>query len=326
MPGHKYRSGAGEPASEGTGEPAVSAKVAAYLFAYTKAQLRELIDRDDVQPGGWYSTQHQSLVTRHAYRGVNRILTSLTAAVRGWHSPFWVTARQAIALGGRIKPLEYRRYVPACLFREIQWAKNDNGERKLRSCLLPARFYRLYNTDQADGLIIPASPSRPVCIDPLQAARSLVMNLAEVPEIHYGGDRSYYNVLEDFINLKDPSLFPSPARHANSLLHEAVHFSLRRVLPGTRYEFNKEDSAEYAIEEVWTQLTTSWLLAHLGIDDPELTRHSASYCQGWLSALTGPKALFVIGSRSQRIFDWMTHAVPASEPIKKTVTADADAV
>lgn len=83
----------------------------------------------------------QNLITKRTYRGINAFLLHSL----GYASPFWLTFRQAQAVGGKV-----RRGEKACPVVFWKWLEiEEDGEKKRIPVL---RYYRVLNTEQIDGL------------------------------------------------------------------------------------------------------------------------------------------------------------------------------
>ena len=92
-----------------------------------------------------------NLVSRRPYRGINVFLLGLRAA----STPWWVTFRQAKALGGSVRAGE--RSSPVIFWRWVDQTESEEREtprrRERRRERLPVlRYYSVFNLDQTEGI------------------------------------------------------------------------------------------------------------------------------------------------------------------------------
>lgn len=280
--------------------------ISRYVLALIEANERPVLHRP------LNGVDHRTLVAQHVFRGVNKIITGLTSTSRGYSSPFWLTAQQALALQGR--PRRGETYTPIVLYRRIAWkADNEVG----RSCLIPAAYYRAFNLDQVDGIAPPSLPERRLTDNPIGAARALLASLPESPVILHGATQAHYSPSSDTIQMPPADGFDSPELAAHVLLHEACHWSgspsrlSRTTLVPARYH---RDLLVRGEEEISVEIASSWLTAHLGIHGPHLTKRVASYCGSWADAIRrDPKCIFRCANAAQKMFDYLTQAGPVAE-------------
>jgi antirestriction protein ArdC len=100
----------------------------------------------------------RSLSTRKPYRGVNVLLLGITAAERGYASPFWGTSRQINALGGHIRKGQSKANdaggTEVLLWKSAVKHEDDaeNPGQKVDRKILLARTFYVFNADQCEGL------------------------------------------------------------------------------------------------------------------------------------------------------------------------------
>ena len=125
--------------------------------------------------------------------------------------------------------------------------------------------------------------------------------------------RAYYRPSSDDIHMPDITTFTSTAAYFSVLGHECGHAvaNHRRL----DLEFAAQETASaYALEEVYAQLTSAMICAHLGIA-PQ-TEMDAAYIKHWLDVCgSGPRAIFGLASKAQAATDWiLTQAGNAARP------------
>jgi antirestriction protein ArdC len=100
--------------------------------------------------------------------------------------------------------------------------------------------------------------------------------------------------------------FVDAASYYSCLGHEAGHAvgAKHRLDRGLTGRFG---SAKYAMDEVVAELTSSFVMADLGIANQPRAEHAA-YLESWLKVLkNNPRAIFTAASKAQAAADW-THA------------------
>ena len=85
----------------------------------------------------------RNLLTKRAYRGINVFLL----LAMDYESPYWLTFRQAIQLGGTVKKGE--RSCPVVFWKHTEIEDEQTGEKREIPLL---RYYRVFNTAQCEGI------------------------------------------------------------------------------------------------------------------------------------------------------------------------------
>lgn len=161
------------------------------------------------------------------YTGINTLYLWAIADACGYRSRFWMTSRQAEALGGNVRLGEWGSlcvYYSAATKRESDPATGEERDRKFRFL----RHYVVYNCDQIDGLpafyyppLIPDTP-----IDPSARQAEIDRFFKAIPaDVRHGGNEAYYNPSRDFIQLPHPRSFKSMDYYASIRAHESLHWS-----------------------------------------------------------------------------------------------------
>lgn len=220
----------------------------------------------------------RNLKTGKEYNGVNVLLLWAEAQEKGYTSPFWLTYKQAVELGGNVKRGEK-------LTVGIFWGskevieENDNGDEEARKIGFAKAFY-VFNLDQCEGIARPDTISAGNDWKPLEAAETLIRNAgARVIE---GGIRAYYSLTSDEIHMPDRERFASAENFYAVNLHELTHWTghTSRCARDLKNRFGDE---AYAMEELVAELGAAFLSAETGIQG-QLEGH-ASYIKSWLKVL-----------------------------------------
>jgi antirestriction protein ArdC len=250
--------------------------------------------------------------TGEPYRGINTLLLWLTAAERGWASPWWFTFRQALALGACVRKGE--RGTLVVYASSLTRRETDEAGREVKRTVPFLKGYTVFNAAQIDGL--PERFAEPVAEPaPLseRVRRAEAFFAATGAGIRDGGGRAFYRISEDFIGMPARACFESGEAWAATLAHELVHWTrhpdrLDRDLGRKRW-----GDAGYAAEELVAELGAAFLCADLGLDAEPREDHAA-YVGGWLELLERDvRALFVLSGHAQRAVDFLHALQPAAQ-------------
>ena len=125
-----------------------------------------------------------NLVSRRPYRGINVFLLGFRAA----STPWWLTFRQAKALGGSVRagerstPVIFWRWVDRS-GRETEAGGASEGSGTPRRERLPVlRYYSVFNLDQTEGIDVAKVPAvDPSAIDDVPTAEEIVARFPDPP-------------------------------------------------------------------------------------------------------------------------------------------------
>lgn len=247
----------------------------------------------------WDSTtgMPRNLVSGKPYRGSNVFMCMLA----GFASPFWVTFKQAKALGGTIRKGE--SYTPI-LFWKFP-TKEEKAKGKHPFC----RFYKVWNSEQVDGIgeaVAKASRGEAVSVDPITAAEALIESYCGKPDIRHGGGAAYYTPSEDSVTVPARDSFESAEAYYRTLFHELAHSTGHRnrlARPGVVNPV-RFASHEYSEEELVAEMAAAMLASEAGIATEELDANSAAYLDHWLGVLkANPEMLITAGGAAQKASD-----------------------
>lgn len=196
------------------------------------------------------------------YRGINTILLLMVATAKGYRSPYWMTYRKALVLGGQVRRGETAITVTySDSFEKLE--SNGQGLAELRRIWF-LKEYKVLNADQIDSL--PERYRAPADEMPahtrIARAEAFFANLRA--DIRHDGGVPFYAPRLDFIQMPPPEEFFSAKAYWATLAHEAVHWTghpsrLDRGLSLRRYEEH-----ELAAEELTAELGAAFLCASCG--------------------------------------------------------------
>lgn len=247
----------------------------------------------------------RNLASQRPYRGFNVFMLSL----RGYASPFWLTAKQLERMGGQIKPEE--KPVPVVCWRwramiEIASGKDESGEKEIWSpwCW----FYEVFNTDQCLGITHKLPKIRRREFNPIQTCEKIVGGMPTRPKLEHTEAKACYRPLFDTVNMPNADLFSSNEEYYSVLFHELVHSTGHQERLG-RHKILKKgfDSFVhmYSQEELVAEMGAAFLCAHAGIESSTM-ENSGAYIEAWLKKLNSDKrAVFFAAAHAQKAVDFI---------------------
>jgi antirestriction protein ArdC len=242
-------------------------------------------------------------LTRRSYCGINILLLWSALEDRGFASPYWVTFKQCIAMGGSVRKGEKGthvyfadRFVPQ---KEKARAEKDGDEANSIAFL---KRYTVFNSEQCDGLpkglIAKAEPKPEWQIVP--EAEALIA--ATGADFRIGGDQAFYVPSEDFIRIPNQTAYADQINWYRTAFHELGHWTGHK----TRLDRNlttKFGTVDYAREELVAEMATAFVCASLGI--VPTVRH-ADYIGNWLKVLKeDAKAIVRAASLASKASDFI---------------------
>jgi len=256
-----------------------------------------------LQGGGVPLSLPKNAATGASYSGINILLLWGAAEENGFSSPYWMTFRQALAIGGAVRrgetgsPVVFGdRFIPK---REAERVAAEGGEAEAVPFL---KRYVVFNAEQCERLperfSAPQPPANPRDIIP-RAERLIAATGAD---FRIGGDKAFYVPSEDFIRTPPMAAFFEPVNFYRTAFHELGHWTghasrLAREFKG-RY-----GSHAYAREELVAELSSAFLCASLGI--APTVRH-ADYLGSWLEVLKEDnRAIFNAASLASKAADFI---------------------
>lgn len=247
----------------------------------------------------------RSLSTGKPYRGINPFLLQCAAIAAGYESPWWGTYDQIKERGGQVRKGEHGTLI-VFWKRYVRKAKTPDEEDRQSFVL---RTYKVFNAEQADGLVSPPAPgsSPREDVDPIaECEQAIARYLANGgPELRHGGGRAFYSPPNDVVTLPHRSAFDSSAVYYGTAFHELVHSTghKSRLARPNLLNFHHFGDPDYSEEELTAEMGSAFLAAMTGIDAVTLP-NSAAYLASWLKVLRSDSKMVVTAAgRAQRAAD-----------------------
>lgn len=257
----------------------------------------------------------RNLASGKPYRGINVLLLHMQAMAHGYHDHRWLTYRQAAELGAYVRQGETG--TPIVFFKWQEIASDEREPDKPPKVRPMLKSFTVFNIEQVDNLppTYQSAPATPVWT-PVERAEDLLLGSGAV--IRQGGNRAYYVLDQDVIQLPPAAYFPHAAAFYGTALHELTHWTGHPDRCGR--PLGKQHGLDaYAFEELVAEMGAAFLCAHCGL--PGQLEH-ASYIDHWLQALRRDKRLiFVAAGKAQAAADFLLCATGLQPCAQRTALA-----
>jgi antirestriction protein ArdC len=246
----------------------------------------------------------QLRATGQEYRGINQLLLTLTASMEGYSSPYWLTFKQALELGGNVRKGE--RSTEIVFYKKLTVEDRDapEGEEERKKQIPMLRSYRVFNAEQCEGLPerFTAKPTaEPVDGKARDAAAEAALRSCGAT-IREGGNRAFFAPGPDLVQLPPFHAFESVGAYLATLAHELTHWTGHSSRLD-RLKLAPFGSPDYAREELVAEIGAAFICARLGIAGEHIDDH-ASYLASWLKVLrTDKRAIFKAAAFAQAAAD-----------------------
>ncbi|MEL7452102.1 MAG: zincin-like metallopeptidase domain-containing protein [Pseudomonadota bacterium] len=245
----------------------------------------------------------QNAHTGRNYSGINILLLWGAAIETARTTAYWLTFKQALALGGVVRKGERGTtvcYADTFIPKAEAARAQETGEDAQRVGFL--KRYTVFNADQCEGLDAaffegaPALPEREL----IPRAESLIE--ATGADFRIGGDRAFFVPSEDFIQVPPQPAFSNQINYYRTCFHELSHWTghesrLDRDIKG------KFGSKDYAREELVAEMASAFICAAQSITPT--VRHT-DYIANWLKVLRENKrAIFRAASLASKAADYI---------------------
>lgn len=257
------------------------------------------------------------------YRGINTVLLWMETAAKGYGSPFWLTYKQADALGAHVRKGEKSALVvyAGAIERTEQAESGEEIERRIPFM----KGYSVFNAEQIEGLPAhyhPAVSARPSLSDAERLPQVDAFFAATGAEIREGARGAFYSPTEDYIGMPPFGAFVSAEAHATTLGHECVHWTRHATRLNRDFGRKSWGDEGYAREELVAELGSAYLAADLGLAIEPREDHAA-YISSWIKVLKNDKrAIFQAASYAEKAVAFLHGLQPgAAEPDAEEIDA-----
>jgi antirestriction protein ArdC len=254
----------------------------------------------------WRCIGHQNLISRKPYQGINALVTGISP----YDSPYWLSFKQALDLGGAVKKGE--RHTPIIFWKpldrsaageETQEEVQESPRRRSRSVV---RYRNVFNLEQTEG-IEPPKEEQHLQFEPIKAAKTIVEK-ANLCPIQHGGNEAGWAPALDIIVMPGPGQFKSSESYYHTLFHEMAHatgHAQRLNRPGCQGKW-AFGTPVYAKEELIAEMSACFLSNQAGTMKNIIFGNAAAYTANWLKVLREDKRIIVsVASQAQKAVSYI---------------------
>lgn len=248
------------------------------------------------------------------YRGINILMLWSQSIERGYSSPHWMTFKQAKELGAFVKKGEQASEVVYASTLSRTETDEKTGEESERNIPF-LKSYAVFNAEQVEGLPEHFSQRPEKAREPVQRIeRAEAFIRLTGAEVRHGGDRAYYHVADDRVQMPLFKTFDSPESYYATFAHELTHWTRHKSRLDREFGRKRWGDEGYATEELVAELGSAFLCADLELT-PEVREDHAAYIANWLTVLRNDKrAIFTAAGHAQRAADFlMAFGAPAAQ-------------
>ena len=246
------------------------------------------------------------------YRGINVLMLWAEAESKGYSAPIWITLKQALDLGAHVRKGEHGSLVvfaSKTTRTEVDTITGNETERDIPFL----KGYTVFNVEQVDGLPAQYHATAAKTLDPVQRiAQAEAFIAATGARVAHGGNRAFYSVSEDRIQIPPFEAFRDAESYYATLAHETVHWTRHESRLNRDFGRKRWGDEGYAMEELVAELGSAFLSSDLSLT-PEVMPDHAAYIASWIKVLKEDKrAIFTAAAHAQRAADFL-HGLQASQ-------------
>src|SRR5712692_6461390 len=254
----------------------------------------------------WRTLPPANLISKKHYRGINVFLLALA----GYGSQYWLTYRQAQALGGNVRRGEHGTEIVFWKFDTFETETTDGETEERKSAFL--RYYTVFNLEQTEGLkaLLALPPAFPI-----ESAEAIVKGMPNPPAFEQDAQASYIPS-RDTVTMPSRTAFDSQAEYYSTLFHELTHSTghAKRLGREGIEKIQPFGSEDYSKEELVAEMGSAMLCGIAGIEQATIS-NSAAYLHSWIRRLKADSRLVVsAASAAQKAADYIRGESPKDSP------------
>lgn len=239
------------------------------------------------------------------YRGINVLMLWASATEHGYAAPLWLTYKQAQELGAQVRKGEKGSlvvYANTITRTEQDEATGEDMEREIPFM----KGYTVFNAEQVEGLPAHFYAMQQPALDPVARIETAEAFFAATgATIREGGDRAFYSLAGDHVQMPPFVAFKEPEAFYATLAHELCHWTKHPKRLDRDFGRKRFGDEGYAMEELVAELGAAFVCADLQLT-PQPREEHATYIASWLKALKDDKrAIFAAAAHAQRAADYL---------------------
>jgi len=247
------------------------------------------------------------------YRGINILMLWVEAESKGYAAPIWITFKQALDLDAHVRKGEHGSlvvYASTSARTETDPVTGDETERDIPFL----KGYTVFNVEQVEGLPAQYYATAARQLDPVERiAQAETFFAGTGANIHHGGNRAFYRISEDRIQLPPFEAFRDAESYYATLAHETVHWTRHETRLHRDFGRKRCGDEGYAMEELVAELGSAFLSSDLELT-PDLREDHAAYIASWIKVLKEDKrAIVTAAAHAQRAADFLHALQPSAQ-------------
>lgn len=256
-----------------------------------------------------------NFVSKRRYSGANIILTIVAETKNNWPISYWATFNQWRSINHKIK--KGSKATNIVYWQMLKRKVRDERGVEQEKMIPLLKTWSVFNISQVEGDAAAKLFAQPE-LKTFDVDRSEFDTVVAATEarIDHGYEYAAYIPSEDRIVMPDVGRFDSWEDSASTTLHELAHW--------TQPKHRLDIAESYEADELFAEISSSYLMAELGIPHNDEMRNAKAYIQGWASRLNNdPKAIFAASKYASRAADYiLSFSRPAEE---SDIEADREA-
>ncbi len=266
----------------------------------------------------WVSSLNVNGISDKEYKGINQLLLSYVTYKEQYNDNRWFTYYQIKQKGYKLKdakgkgiPVEFYSVYDIKNKKKVDFADyerlvNERPETKVNYRLICNTSY-VFNASLIEG--VPEQDKYPY--DKSIPANNFIKKIISKLGVKYSerGNEAFYSPSTDEIVLPESKKFYDEYSYYATQLHEISHSTGSKDRLNRNIDF--KDKKSYAREELVAEISSSFLMAKLGIiPESEDYNNHKSYIQSWISILEDkPNELFKAINESNKVYDYINDLV-----------------
>ena len=266
----------------------------------------------------WVSSLNVNGISDKEYKGINQLLLSYVTYKEQYNDNRWFTYYQIKQKAYELKdakgkgiPVEFYSVYDIKNKKKVDFADyerlvNERPETKVNYRLICNTSY-VFNASLIEG--VPEQDKYPY--DKSIPANNFVKKIISKLGVKYSerGNEAFYSPTTDEIVLPESKKFYDEYSYYATQLHEISHSTGSKDRLNRNIDF--KDKKSYAREELVAEISSSFLMAKLGIvPESEDYNNHKSYIQSWISILEDkPNELFKAINESNKVYDYINDLV-----------------
>ena len=257
-----------------------------------------------------------NVVSGRAYGGINPILLELHRQEYDFSCKWYATYKQWQDLGAKVlhrpdhvKPGEWGAGI--IYYAPIKKTKEDptTGEEvEVEFAML--KQYSVFNAEQVE---LPDHLRHLIDVEPETKNDEFVdYEPAEIAiqatqaDIRFGGNKCYYSVNSDHIQMVSKHRFKNEKEYYSTVLHELAHWSEKRC----------DWTGNYAEGELRAEIAAAFMCSELQIPQSEDLSNTQAYLASWLKSLqSDPRFIFKASTAASKAADYVLSFSRQADPV-----------